>query len=149
MRAHLINRRSTVYSLEFDRFSTSLSRGTDQTILSRPHSKDELIVGFVVAELVPATEKAAINALVSRIGQHEDGHVSISKTGRTGFALSMKGKPESDLDTALETQRCNVAWLDRDFDNKEGDIGLASDNTVTVKGKDHPEYTAGCPPRKR
>jgi Domain of unknown function (DUF4157) len=98
---------------------------------------------------VAAAEKAAINALVSRIGQHEDGHVSISKTGRTGFALSMKGKPESDLDNALEAQRCNVAWVDRDFDNKEGDIGLASDNTVTVKGKDHPEYTAGCPPRKR
>jgi hypothetical protein len=114
---------------------------------------DGAIANWKVIKTVPSVdasgftnndEKAAVNLLAARVAQHEDAHKSNEISGRQGFAKTLKGKKDSDVDAAVAALECAVGKVQRDLDNTEGVITLSSANKVVVSGKDHPEYESTC-----
>ena len=114
---------------------------------------DGAIVTWKVIKTVPSVdesgfsnddEKAAVKLLAARVAQHEDTHKSNEISGRQGFAKTLKGKKDTDVDAAVAALECAVGKVQRNLDNTEGVITLSSANKVVVSGKDHPEYESTC-----
>jgi hypothetical protein len=98
------------------------------------------------ANFTDAGETKAAQDLATALQKHEQKHKDNEVKGRTGFAASMKGKAESQLDPALKALECKVGKTQRTLDNAEGMTTLGANNTVTQSGVDHPEYEDACKP---
>jgi hypothetical protein len=98
------------------------------------------------ANFTNAAEIKAAQDLATALQKHEQKHKDNEVNGRTGFAATMKGNKESQLDPALKALECKVGKTQRTLDNAEGMTTLGANNTVTQSGVDHPEYEDPCKP---